>query len=104
MSAFTDRPAQAGRHIAVAFGIAAMAASLSAQSLLPSTPKKGFGASLTPAYDGWYANADGTRTLLVGYYNRNWNEATRAARMPRWGHASRLSSNSWWRNTVGPAR
>jgi hypothetical protein len=45
---------------------------VSAQQLLPSSPKKGFGASITPAYDGWYDNADGTHTFLVGYYNRNW--------------------------------
>ena len=32
-------------------------------------------ASVTPAYDGWYDNADGSHTFLIGYYNRNWNEA-----------------------------
>lgn len=42
--------------------------------LLPSYPKLGFGASVTPAYDGWYDNADGTHTFLIGYYNRNWTE------------------------------
>jgi hypothetical protein len=42
--------------------------------LLPSTPKKAFGASISPAYDGWYDNADGTHTFLIGYYNRNWTE------------------------------
>ena len=40
--------------------------------LLPSYPKLTFGASVTPAYDGWYDNADGSHTFLVGYYNRNW--------------------------------
>ena len=60
-----------------AFGLslAVGGAMLSAQSpLLPSTPKKGFGASITPAYDGWYDNADGTHTFLIGYYNRNWTQ------------------------------
>jgi hypothetical protein len=52
--------------------LAASGVVASAQGLLPSTPKKGFGASITPAYDGWYDNADGTHTFLVGYYNRNW--------------------------------
>jgi hypothetical protein len=42
--------------------------------LLPSYPKLGFGASVTPAYDGWYDNADGTHTFLIGYYNRNWTQ------------------------------
>jgi len=54
---------------------AAGSALVSAQSpLLPSSPKLGFGASVTPAYDGWYDNADGTHTFLVGYYNRNWTQ------------------------------
>jgi hypothetical protein len=42
--------------------------------LLPSSPKKAFGASISPAYDGWYDNPDGTHTFLIGYYNRNWTE------------------------------
>ncbi|HEX8029656.1 MAG TPA: hypothetical protein VF491_14380 [Vicinamibacterales bacterium] len=41
--------------------------------LLPSTPKKAFGASISPAFEGWYDNADGTHTFLIGYYNRNWS-------------------------------
>jgi len=44
---------------------------VSAQALLPSTPPKGFGASITPAYEGWYDNADGTHSFLIGYFNRN---------------------------------
>ena len=63
------------RRLTVALGIAVMlgGALISAQgTLLPSTPKKAFGASISPAYDGWYDNADGTHTFLIGYYNRNW--------------------------------
>lgn len=45
---------------------------LSAQGLqLPSEPKKAFGGSVTPAFDGWFENADGTRSFLVGYFSRN---------------------------------
>lgn len=40
--------------------------------LLPSSPKKAFGASIAPAFEGWYDNPDGTHTFLIGYYNRNW--------------------------------
>jgi hypothetical protein len=40
--------------------------------MLPSTPKKAFGASISPAFEGWYDNPDGTHTFLIGYYNRNW--------------------------------
>ena len=55
--------------------LAAGGAMVSAQGqLLPSYPKLTFGASVSPAYDGWYDNADGTHTFLVGYYNRNWTE------------------------------
>ena len=40
--------------------------------LLPSAPKKAFGASISPAFEGWYDNPDGSHTFLIGYYNRNW--------------------------------
>jgi len=66
-------------HTALRFATALGCASLfagamvSAQGqMLPSNPKKAFGASISPAYDGWYTNADGTHTFLIGYYNRNW--------------------------------
>ncbi len=38
---------------------------------LPSAPLKQFGASVTPSFDGWFFNPDGTQTFLVGYFNRN---------------------------------
>jgi len=44
---------------------------VSAQTLLPSSPPKGFGASVTPAFEGWFDNRDGTHTFLIGYFNRN---------------------------------
>jgi hypothetical protein len=56
------------RSIAVAIGLAG--AFLSAQQL-PGEPQRGFGASITGAFEGWYASPDGTRTFLVGYLNRN---------------------------------
>ncbi|MFN7916557.1 MAG: hypothetical protein U0Q55_14545 [Vicinamibacterales bacterium] len=60
--------------LATVAALAAGGALVSAQGqLLPSSPKLGFGASVTPAYDGWYDNPDGTHTFLIGYYNRNWN-------------------------------
>ena len=36
-----------------------------------SEPLRGFGASITAAYEGWFTNADGTHSFLIGYYNRN---------------------------------
>lgn len=41
------------------------------QSNLPLEPQKQRGTSITPAYEGWYPNTDGTFTILLGYYNRN---------------------------------
>lgn len=32
------------------------------------------GATVTPAYEGWYPNPDGTITLSYGFYNRNAEE------------------------------
>ena len=39
--------------------------------LLPSVPPKQFGGSVTAAFEGWYDNADGTHTFLIGYFSRN---------------------------------
>jgi len=43
---------------------------VSAQTQLPE-PRRGFGDSITGAFEGWYYNPDGTRSFLIGYYNRN---------------------------------
>jgi hypothetical protein len=61
--------------LATVIALVAGGALVSAQGqLLPSTPKLGFGASITPAYDGWYDQPDGSHTFVIGYYNRNWNQ------------------------------
>ena len=51
--------------------LVAAGALVSAQVQLPSNPPKQFGASVTPAYEGWFDNPDGTHTFLIGYYSRN---------------------------------
>src|SRR5579864_9294372 len=51
--------------------ILAGGALVSAQVLLPSVPPKQFGGSVTPAFEGWYDNPDGTHSFLIGYYSRN---------------------------------
>lgn len=38
---------------------------------LPLEPNRERGASITPAYEGWYQNEDGSYTMLLGYFNRN---------------------------------
>src|SRR6185369_10997759 len=42
---------------------------------LPLDPPRERGASITPAYEGWFPNADGSFSMLIGYYNRNTKEA-----------------------------
>src|SRR3954464_14324124 len=42
---------------------------------LPLEPQRERGASITPAYEGWYENKDGSFSMLLGYYNRNQKEA-----------------------------
>src|SRR5881397_708468 len=46
-----------------------------AQPNLPLDPQRERGASITPGYEGWYANPDGSFSMLIGYYNRNTKEA-----------------------------
>jgi hypothetical protein len=41
---------------------------------LPLEPVRERGQSISPAFEGWYQNPDGTFTLLIGYYNRNRSE------------------------------
>jgi hypothetical protein len=38
---------------------------------LPLEPSHDSGQSVTGAFEGWFPNPDGTRSILVGYYNRN---------------------------------
>jgi hypothetical protein len=64
------------RPFAVAVLLAAATCSLSAvlfgqtRGVVPASPAES-GQSVTGAFEGWYKNADGTFSLLVGYFNRN---------------------------------
>jgi hypothetical protein len=44
---------------------------VSAQRIAIPEPRRGAGDSITPAYEGWFYNSDGSRSFLIGYYNRN---------------------------------
>ncbi len=44
------------------------------QTTLPLDPPRDRGTSITPAFEGWYPNPDGSFSLLIGYYNRNVKE------------------------------
>jgi hypothetical protein len=58
--------AMAGLSVAVGFA--------QAPRRLPLSPPRERGASVTPAFEGWYQNDDGSFTMLLGYYNRNSHE------------------------------
>ena len=60
------------RSLAVAVFSLALAVPATGQSLAPSRPA---GQTVTPVYEGWYRNPDGTFSLSFGYYNRNTREA-----------------------------
>ena len=47
----------------------------SARAQLPLAPAKATGQTVTPAFEGWYKNPDGTFSISFGYYNRNTEEA-----------------------------
>ena len=53
--------------------VVALAAGASAQSL-PIGPFHNSGQGVTPAFEGWFANPDGTYSILFGYFNRNRQE------------------------------
>ena len=55
-----------------AIAVSAVAMSVAkAQIVLPNQPHAAFGDSVTPAFEGWFDRADGSHTILFGYYNRN---------------------------------
>ena len=58
----------------LACGVAVVGAQVP-KTALPLDPQRERGASITPAYEGWYNNPDGSFSLLLGYYNRNSKEA-----------------------------
>jgi hypothetical protein len=58
------------RKAAIVFVVAAFVALLPAQ-ILPLEPVHESGASVTGGFEGWFKNADGTFSLLFGYFNRN---------------------------------
>ena len=52
-----------------AIAVAALAAALQAQSLSYSR-----GQNVSPAYEGWEIDPDGSKYFVFGYMNRNWEE------------------------------
>ena len=64
------------RSIKGSAGVAALCLQLAvagaaAGQALPPSPPHDAGAGVTGAYEGWFANPDGSFSLLLGYFNRN---------------------------------
>ena len=59
--------------LSIVVAVASWAAVLATQSrdAMPLEPVARSGESVTPAFEGWYPNPDGSFSLLLGYYNRN---------------------------------
>jgi hypothetical protein len=47
---------------------------VTANAQFPLGPVKASGQSLTPVFEGWYKNPDGSYSISFGYYNRNAEE------------------------------
>jgi hypothetical protein len=60
--------------LCLAAGWVAAGGAQTPQRPLPLEPQRERGASITPAFEGWYENKDGSFSLLLGYYNRNQKE------------------------------
>jgi hypothetical protein len=58
----------------LSIGAVSFAVPASALAQLPLEPQRDSGQSVSPAFEGWFKNTDGTFTLLVGYFNRNRKE------------------------------
>jgi hypothetical protein len=62
--------------VAAATGWMMVAAGQAPQSgAMPLEPTRERGSSITPAYEGWFPNEDGSFTMLIGYFNRNAKQA-----------------------------
>ena len=81
---------------------AAVCALPSAQQL-PSEPRRQFGTSVTGAFEGWFENADGSRTFLVGYLNRNSTQEIDVPDRPRTTASSRADPTWGSRRISCPA-
>lgn len=62
--------------IVAGLALAALCAGMSraVDAQLPFNQLKASGESVSPVYEGWYRNPDGTYTLSFGYYSRNASE------------------------------
>jgi hypothetical protein len=59
------------RHVRLLVGALSCCALLCAQQQLKLEPPHDSGQGVTPAYEGYFENSDGSLSLLFGYFNRN---------------------------------
>lgn len=59
---------------AVLAGLLLVAGPSPALGQMPLAPVSAAGLTVTPAFEGWYENPDGSFTLSFGYFNRNTDE------------------------------
>ena len=60
--------------VAAFVALCTLGAAAQQPTVLPMAPFRERGASITPAFEGWYKNDDGSFSLLIGYFNRNSKE------------------------------
>ncbi len=63
------------RFVAIIVLLLTAFAALTSVAQMPLAPHSGKGQTVTPAFEGWYRNSDGTYSLSFGYFNRNLDEA-----------------------------
>jgi hypothetical protein len=59
--------------IGIAAGLSVVALNAVAAQM-PLQPPSASGLTVTPAFEGWYRNPDGTYSLSFGYFNRNFEQ------------------------------
>lgn len=64
-----------GRFFWIGIALAGAGWAQSGPQTLPLEPYHDAGQSITGAFEGWFPNADGSFSLLLGYYNRNLKES-----------------------------
>ena len=62
------------RAVAAAVALAVVIGVLPAAAQRPLGTVSRSGQTVTPAFEGWYQNPDGTFSISFGYYNRNYEE------------------------------
>jgi hypothetical protein len=67
-------PSRSSATAAAAFALLLLMAPHDAESQRSLAPNSPSGQSVTPVYEGWYRNKDGTYSLSFGYFNRNTTE------------------------------